>query len=166
MGYERRTVSKQSPRRPSHSGVWKAVSGLEEYLDLGCVRRVLQRWGARYAVVYGSVARGEATGVSDVDVAVKLGRRTGLRERGLLHVELEECLRGGRRLDLAFLDDGDPVLAWEALSGGVLIYSCGAECTREYYDDLAWALDMVADMEPLLRLLREERRRALARARG
>ena len=133
------------------------------YVDLECVRRVLKRWGARYAVVYGSVARGEATPVSDVDIAVKLGRRLGLRERGLLYVELEACL-GGRRLDLVFLDDRNPILAWEALARGVLIYSCGPPCQREYYEDLAWALDMVADSEYLLRLLREGRRRAFARA--
>ncbi len=139
---------------------------VEEYVDVGCVRRVLGRWRARYAVVFGSVARGEATPLSDVDVAVRLGRRLGLRERGLLYVELEECVRGGRRLDLVFLDDRDPVAAWEALRGGVLVYVCGVECRREYYSDLAWALDMVADMEPLLRLLRGERRRAFAGAGG
>lgn len=142
------------------------MPSITDYLDMECLRRVLERWRARYAVIYGSIVRGEATWLSDVDLAVKLGRRLKLRERGLLYVELEECLRRGRRLDLAFLDDRDPILTWEALSKGLLVYVCGEECKREYHDDLAWALDMVADMEPLLRLLREERRRALARPRS
>ncbi len=132
-----------------------------------CVRRVAARWGLRYVVLHGSRARGYAGPHSDYDLAVKAGRRLSLVERGLLYSELEECLpREGARLDLLFLDDWDPVAAWEALARGRLLYSCGPGCTREYYWDLARALDEVADLEPLLRLFRGEARRALARPRG
>ena len=82
-------------------------------------------------------------------------------ERGLLAGELEDC--AGRRVDLVVLDDWDPVVAWEALARGRLLYHCGPACLEEYYDDLARALDEVADLEPVLELFRREARRALAR---
>ena len=132
----------------------------------GCVRRVAARWRLRYLVLYGSRARGYAGPHSDYDLALKAGRRLSFVERGLLHSELEECLPQGARLDLLFLDDWDPVVAWEALAHGRLLYSCGPGCTREYYWDLARAIDEVADLEPLLELFRRETRRALARAHG
>ena len=129
---------------------------------LECLRRLGRRWGLRYIVLYGSRARGYAAPWSDYDLAVKAGRRISLRERGLLQAELEECLHS--RVDLSFIDDWNPLLAWEALARGGLLYSCGAPCEREYYDDLARALDEVADLEPLLGLMRREARRALSRA--
>ena len=129
-----------------------------------CLARAGARLGARYIMVYGGRARGYAGPHSDYDVAVKLGRRPGLRERGMIYALLARCVPG--RLDLAFLDDGDPILAWEALARGRLVYACGRECLEEYYEDLARAIDLVADLEPLLRLFRREARRALAGARG
>ena len=128
--------------------------------------RVARRWGLRYVVLYGSRARGYAGPHSDYDLAVRAGRRLGLRERGALFSELGSCLPPGARLDLVLLDDWDPVLAWEVLGRGKLIYYCGEECLREYYEDLARALDEVADLEPVIRLFRREARRALAGHRG
>jgi predicted nucleotidyltransferase len=139
---------------------------VEVLLDLNCMQRLLRSWNIRYAVVFGSAARCRVTPLSDVDIAVKAGRRLGLRERGLLLGELEDCLKQKRRVDLVVLDDREPIVAWEALSKGVLVYVCGRECLTEYYEDLAWALDMVADMEPLLRMLRRRVEHALAGARG
>lgn len=131
-----------------------------------CVGRVARRWGLRYVVLYGSRAEGYAGPHSDYDLAVRAGRGLGLRERGALFSELESCLPPGARLDLVLLDDWDPVLAWEALGRGKLIYYCGESCLREYYEDLARALDEVADLEPVIRLFRREARRALAGYRG
>ena len=126
-----------------------------------CVARVAARWGLRYVVLFGSRARGRAGPHSDYDLAVKAGRRLSLVERGLLAGELEDC--AGGRVDLVVLDDWDPVVAWEALARGRLLYHCGPGCLEEYYDDLARALDEVADLEPVLELFRREARRALAR---
>ncbi|MEB2837204.1 MAG: nucleotidyltransferase domain-containing protein [Desulfurococcales archaeon] len=137
-----------------------ATGGSPEALE--CLQRLGRRWGLRYIVLYGSRARGYAAPWSDYDLAVKAGRRLSFRERGLLQVELEECLHS--RVDLSFIDDWNPILAWEALARGRLLYSCGASCEGEYYDDLARALDEVADLEPLIELVRREARRALSRA--
>ncbi len=130
-----------------------------------CMRRVAERWRLRYMVLFGSRASGYAGPHSDYDVAVKAGRLLGLVERGLLQGELEDCT-GGRRVDLVFIDDWEPIVAWEALAKGRLIYTCGPECEREYYWDLARAIDEVADLEPLIRLFRREHARAFARAGG
>ncbi len=127
-----------------------------------CLVRVGEGWGLRYVVLFGSRARGYAGPHSDYDVAVKAGRRLGLVERGLLLAELEECL--GARVDLVVVDDWDPIVVWEALTKGILVYSCGESCTREYYDDMARAIDEVADLEPLLKLFEREARSALTRA--
>ena len=129
-----------------------------------CASRVAARWRLRYLVLFGSRARGYAGPHSDYDVAVKAGRELGLVERGLLLGELEECA-GGLRVDLVVLDDWDPVVAWEALARGRLVYACGDECLREYYGDVARAIDEVADLEPVLKLFEGELRRALAGAR-
>ncbi len=131
---------------------------------LRCLASVASRWRLRYLVVFGSRARGYAGPHSDYDVAVKAGRKLSLGERGLLYTELERCV--DKRLDLLFIDDWDPIAAWEALAHGRLVYYCGTECLDEYYEDLARALDEVADLEPILELFRRETRRALARPRG
>ena len=129
--------------------------------QLRCLASVASRWRLRYLVVFGSQARGYAGPHSDYDVAVKAGRRLAFVERGLLYTELERCVDG--RLALLFIDDWDPIAAWEALARGRLVYHCGARCLREYYEDLARAIDEVADLEPILRLFRREIRHALAR---
>jgi predicted nucleotidyltransferase len=59
---------------------------------------VAARHGARNVRVFGSVARGEETAVSDVDLLVDLDPGVGLFALGALEVELEELL--GRRVDV------------------------------------------------------------------
>jgi len=129
-----------------------------------CVERLALRWKLRYIVLFGSRARNYAGPHSDYDIAVKVGRELSFVERGLLQAELEECLK--KRVDMVILDDWDPVIAWEALVRGELLYSCGDECLREYYEDTARAIDEVADLEPLIELFRREVRRALTGTRS
>ncbi len=101
---------------------------------------------------------------SDYDVAVKVGRRFSFKERGLLYTALSRCVEG--RLDLLFIDYWDPIAAWEALARGRLVYWRGEDCLREHYEDLARAIDEVADLEHLIRLFRRKARRALTRPNG
>ncbi len=129
-----------------------------------CLTRIGRRWRLHYTVLYGSRARGYAGPHSDYDVAVKAGRTLGLVERGLLLGDLEECLGG--RVDLVLVDDWDPIIVWEALAKGVLVYADGVNGLREYYDDLTLAIDEVADLEPLIKLFEGEARSALARTSG
>ncbi len=126
-------------------------------VDEECIREVARRWGLRYVVLYGSRARGYSKEFSDVDLAVKVGRDLNLIERGRLYGELERCVEG--RLDLAFLDDWNPILAWEALTKGKVIYATNPD---ELIEDKVKAIDEVCDLEPLLRMAYEENKRALA----
>ncbi|ABN70635.1 hypothetical protein Smar_1549 [Staphylothermus marinus F1] len=129
-----------------------------------CFRSIASKYGLRYLVVYGSHAGGYAGPHSDYDVAVKAGRNLSLVERGLILSMLEKC--AGRRVDLLVIDDWNPIAVWEALSNGDLIYYCGRECLNEYYEDLAKAIDEVADLEPLIKLFRREMHYALTRSGG
>ncbi len=59
-------------RRPE-AGRWKIASTLNGVLEnLRAHESELQRLGVSHAAVLGSIARGEATGASDVDVLVEL----------------------------------------------------------------------------------------------
>jgi uncharacterized protein len=53
---------------------------------------VFQRHGVAYAAVFGSIARGESRPDSDVDILVRLGRRTGMVGYMRLVQDLESAL--------------------------------------------------------------------------
>jgi len=54
--------------------------------------RAAQRHGASNIRVYGSVARGEASPMSDVDVLVEMEEGRSLLDLAALHLELEEIV--------------------------------------------------------------------------
>jgi predicted nucleotidyltransferase len=59
---------------------------------------ILNAYGIQKAAVFGSVARGEETAVSDVDLLIQLPRPIGLLPFAGLKLELEDALH--RRVDL------------------------------------------------------------------
>ncbi|UXD22656.1 hypothetical protein IPA_07095 [Ignicoccus pacificus DSM 13166] len=132
-----------------------------EVIDLECVKEVAEKWGLRYVVLHGSQAKGYAKEFSDVDLAIKVGRELNFVERGRLYGEMEECVSG--KLDLSFLDDWNPILAWEVLTNGKVIY---ARDLNEVIEDKVKAIVEVCDLEPLLKLSYKENKRALARLSG
>jgi len=70
------------------------------------VTPILERYGVQYAGVFGSVARGEETPRSDVDVLVVLKRPVSLLKFFALNDELENVL--GRKVDLVTRDSLNP----------------------------------------------------------
>jgi predicted nucleotidyltransferase len=60
---------------------------------------ILRQYGVRRAMVFGSVARGENTPQSDIDLLVELGEPLGLIRYSRLARELEELL--GASVDMA-----------------------------------------------------------------
>jgi len=80
---------------------------------------VLRRHGARRAAVFGSVARGEDAGSSDVDLLVELDDDVGLLEFIALKQALEESL--GRSVDLVEYDALKPLIRERALKEQVPI---------------------------------------------
>ncbi|MEA3639517.1 MAG: nucleotidyltransferase domain-containing protein [Lamprobacter sp.] len=86
-----------------------------------CARPILERYGAERALVFGSVAAGQAHRGSDLDLLV-LG--TAAADYWALREELETAFE--RPLDLITEAD-DPQIIQQALAQGVTIY--GAEST-------------------------------------
>lgn len=64
----------------------------------GEILRIAAEHGAREVRVFGSVARGEADGESDIDFLVELETGRSLMDLGGLQMELESLL--GRRVDV------------------------------------------------------------------
>lgn len=71
------------------------------------------------AVVFGSLARGEAGAQSDVDVAIDLACADASR-RGAIEAELGRA--AGREIDLVDLDGAPPQLRFEIARDGRLLY--------------------------------------------
>jgi hypothetical protein len=57
------------------------------------ILRLAARYGATNIRVFGSVARGEADDLSDVDFLVELGKGRSLLDLGGLHEDLKDLLR-------------------------------------------------------------------------
>ena len=103
------------------------------------------------AFLFGSVARGEATARSDVDVAVRLmpaAPRQGLRDP-VLSIGVDLGGRVGRQVDVLDLDRASPPLAYAVAVDGVLL----AEAEEGLHVSFrAAAFDRYADTAPLRRL--------------
>jgi predicted nucleotidyltransferase len=73
----------------------------------------------RYALVFGSCARGTAHEGSDLDVAIGTDRALGVHELGDLIARLES--KSGRTVDLVLLDEAPPALAYRVFRDGVVV---------------------------------------------
>jgi predicted nucleotidyltransferase len=68
----------------------------------GAVLLIAQKHGARSVRVFGSVARGDATGESDIDLLVELEPGRGLFEQAAMLLELQDLL--GRDVDVVTVE--------------------------------------------------------------
>jgi predicted nucleotidyltransferase len=84
------------------------------------------RPGVRLAVLFGSVARGEAGSTSDVDVVVRV--RGGWRERAETGLALENAL--GRRVQLVDLEQAPPLLLADVLRDGRVLVDRDGDWAR------------------------------------
>ncbi|MBI3923967.1 MAG: nucleotidyltransferase domain-containing protein, partial [Armatimonadetes bacterium] len=101
--------------------------------------------GVRAAYLFGSRARGEQSPHSDHDLAVLFGSLTPMERMDRivrLKTRLEKLLETD--VDLVSLDDAPPLLAWEAVIQGKVLF-CGdfdelfafEKRVRARYEDLA-----------------------------
>jgi uncharacterized protein len=86
------------------------------------VEAILRDAGIRFAYLFGSGARGEATGRRDADVAVMPSRRLGLLERERLASTLARALHA-TDVDIVVLDRASLELRGRIVQEGRPIYS-------------------------------------------
>jgi uncharacterized protein len=77
------------------------------------IRRIAQRHGASHLAVFGSLARGEASETSDIDLLIDLDDDRSLLDRIALKHALEDLL--GRSVDVINRESLDPMIRDEIL---------------------------------------------------
>jgi hypothetical protein len=91
--------------------------------DLGAIQiqilPILKAAGVRRAAIFGSLARGEATDESDVDLLVDLPDRASLLDLVGLKLDLEDKL--GRKVDVVEYDALKPLLRDRILNEQITI---------------------------------------------
>jgi predicted nucleotidyltransferase len=129
----RRAAERQTIRSTRRSPRAVSVSAFEyEYVrrHWPLLERALQvlrtRPGVRLAVLFGSVARGDAGAASDVDLLVCV--RGGWKERVATALALEEAL--GRPVQLVDLDRAPPLLLADVLRDGRVLADRDGEWER------------------------------------
>ena len=126
--------------------------------------RVLPEAPVLFAYVFGSVARGESTRHSDIDVAVYVDpatRRDALDLSFDIADRLEEAARAGD-IEVVILNDVPLRLAGRAIQERIVVYSRD-ECARVAYESLT--LREFLDFEMHARSLDEQFLRDLAAGR-
>ena len=122
-----------------------------------CLAELLSRYPIIAAYLYGSVARGQATPLSDLDIALvvyedKLPRTKRLKFE--LEVEervVEQC--GLRRAELRVINDAPIIIRGEIVTDGILLYCQDDEARIEfetrtrsaYFDFLPFAGKLAED---------------------
>ena len=88
---------------------------------------VLKKEPVEFAYLYGSVAEGRETEMSDLDIGIFIEEpgEFGLKELGRLKNELDRAT--GREVDLRVLNDSEIVFQHQVLSKGELIFSSNEE---------------------------------------
>lgn len=84
---------------------------IEEIKDK--IAPILKKYGVKKAGIFGSVARGESTEESDIDILVEIEGRMSLLDFAGLKLELEEIL--GRKVDLGEYSAIKPLIREEIL---------------------------------------------------
>lgn len=115
-----------------------------------------------FAYLFGSISRGTAGELSDIDLAVFIGP-PGLPQTGNygyqsdLSVELQALLE--KEVDLVLLNDASAALRYRVLRDGCLIF-CRSEKERRLFHERA--VMQYLDLQPLLRVQRHYLHKRLA----
>jgi len=83
------------------------------------VMPILKQHGVEKAAIFGSVMRGEATAVSDIDILVEIRNDMSLLDFAGLKIEIEEAL--GKDVDLVEYSTIKPLIKEKILSEQVVI---------------------------------------------
>ena len=94
-----------------------------------------------FALLFGSVARGEQRPDSDLDVAVYVEERLAARERFDVRLSVAAALEGLGQPDVIVLNDAPPLLAHRALQGKPILTRDKRAYVRFFVRTLALAED-------------------------
>lgn len=88
------------------------------------MKSIGDRYGIRYALLFGSYARGDYKPYSDLDIAVKFDRRLDRKECFMKSGELSSIIseKVGKEVNVVPLNLADSILKYEVFSNGTLIY--------------------------------------------
>lgn len=122
IGYWRtRLSSHTSERRPPSAGrVLRSLSAMITDDKVAAMVKLLEPLGLDALYVYGSEAASRTGPKSDVDLAALTERVPGGMELMDLRARLEAAV--GRDVDLVFLGQASPIVAWQVLRHGKLVY--------------------------------------------
>lgn len=85
---------------------------------------LLKKHGVKKAAIFGSVARGDATATSDIDLLVEFRGKKTLFDLAGLRIELEERLK--KKIDLVTYRSLHPLLKERILNEQKIIYGKGS----------------------------------------
>ena len=85
---------------------------LEEIKDI--IVKVLKKHNVKRAAIFGSIARGEATEESDIDIVIEFEGRKSLLDLVDLKLELQELL--GKKVDVITYNSNNPLLKEQILN--------------------------------------------------
>jgi len=91
------------------------IKGIKESIS-----SVLKKYGVKRAALFGSIARGEATEESDIDLLVEFEEGKSLLDLAGLKLELEDLLR--KKVDVLTYASLHPLLKERILSEQEVIY--------------------------------------------
>lgn len=135
--------------REIEENIFNLLEELKEYLrgvkadppqDYSRLKKVFEKHGVRYAVLFGSRARGRRGG--DIDIAVS-GLFKNALQLGRLLVDLADALAVREdRIDLVHLESAPPSLLMTVLREGIIIYGDVDEALWELSKSYIELLDM------------------------
>jgi len=115
-----------------------------------------------FAYLFGSVAKGSAGRLSDIDIAVyldpsQISQANGYGYKSELLVDLQAVLKD--KVDLVILNEASTVLGYQVLKTGTLVY-CALESERRKFHENT--VKKYLDLKPLLKVQSYYLRKRLA----
>lgn len=122
------------------------------------LKQVVEKYGLRIVVLFGSVAKNRSNKNSDVDIAVLVDSKFSLKKELELRRELEILFK--REVDLVFLSNAGPLLLGQIAREGKLLFGKKGE-----FDAFRiYAMKSYLDFEPYFKLQEKINKYKLAHA--